>query len=211
MSTYLISKMGKGNSFSATCKIRLDGLPKTDPLEAKIDTGCSTTLISLNLLYPKKTEDELKQLALQIFEEAIKDKRISVGYGVESIAGTAKKVSTPEEALEDTHARAILKCTNLEVGGCMLGTHEIRVSYKIKNKALIGMGVMRDMCTYIGPYNGGTFLVSSRKAFFNTEKLMKAIVKKLKQPENPDAEYIDYSEEDIRANYIQHKLKNQSE
>lgn len=116
--------------------------------DALIDTGCTHSLISANLINIYLSEDE----RLRDKERAIRQNPHSLGRGVESTEKQFKSINemTMQEKLDCLNIKVYETFRDIRIGNILIGDKRLSVSYDYGGNTLIGMELLKDWDIHIG-------------------------------------------------------------
>lgn len=189
---YIRSVLDK-NKF--TCKLSFNFEGKSDidlvEIDAILDTGCSHSHISADLIYIFFSDEE----RLNTKEKFMSKRYKSIGIGVES---NVKVYNTNVNDINNPRIMINQKCYNVNVNELCIGNYYLNVSYDTSKVALIGMSILKDWDVHIGknknnetvfigcPYNqlNQEYYLALEKEFGIKENINAAIVNNLSKNSN---------------------------
>lgn len=175
------------NKFLCRLSFNFEGKSDSDLVEidALIDTGCSHSHISADLVYIFFSDEEI----LNTKYKYMKTRHKSIGIGVES---NGKSNNMNPNDINNPRIMIGQKCYNVNINGVHIGNHYLNVSYDTSKVALIGMSILKDWDIHIGknkqgetvflgcPYNqlNQEYYLALENEFELSENLNSAIINK---------------------------------
>ena len=113
----------------------------------KIDTGCTTTLISADSIFPShKALEKARDADIEYYlKNGIPFK---LGRGVDS-ASVIAQPNDYDQAKNHRNLRFAKRITNVAIDGCLVGDFNINTNYAIQSKKLIGMDMISTLDMHI--------------------------------------------------------------
>ena len=139
---YIISRMvGKSQKFLVNISFEINGHEVS--AQGILDTGCSKSLISANLIYDhynyskNAVDDAIGFLAGKV--------KAYPSFGVEGDPKSYKYPKTLDQTLKDPNLRFPKSVNKLTINGYELGDIELSITYTVKNLNLIGMDIQLNL------------------------------------------------------------------
>lgn len=138
------------NKFTCKLSFNFEGKSAIDLVEidAILDTGCSHSHISADLIYIFFLDEERLKTKAEFMNKRPK----SIGTGVES-NGKLNNIDTND--INNPRIMISQKCYNVNINGVCIGNHYLHVSYDTSRVALIGMSILKDWDIHIGKNKQG--------------------------------------------------------
>lgn len=138
------------NKFVCRLSFNFEGKYDIDlvDIDAILDTGCSHSHISADLIYIFFSEEE--RLGTKGKYMRIRPK--GIGTGVES---NGKLNNTDTNDVNNPRIMISQKCYNVNINGVYIGNRYLNVSYDTSRVALIGMSILKDWDIHIGKNKQG--------------------------------------------------------
>lgn len=138
------------NKFVCRLSFNFEGKSDTDLVEidAILDTGCSHSHISADLVYIFFSDEE----RLNTKDKYMRTRPKGIGTGVES---NGKLNSLDTNDINNPRIMISQKCYNVSINGVYIGNRYLNVSYDTSGVALIGMSILKDWDIHIGKNKHG--------------------------------------------------------
>lgn len=150
-----IKSILKDNSFQTLFSLNYNGKIISGN-NIYIDTGCTNTLISADILYGlnsnRHNENEIEKLRKELHGL----KAIALSSNIEHThgIGVSNLYSSDSNLLNDTSVRFREQVTNIEICGVKISNQKVNISYDSLDIAVIGMDIMKDWDIHIGKVTG---------------------------------------------------------
>lgn len=133
------------NKFMCKLSFNFEGKSDIDLVEidAILDTGCSHSHISADLIYIFFSDKE----RLKTKEKFMSKRPKSIGTGVES---NGKVNNTDANDINNPRVMISQKCYKVYINDICIGNRYLNVSYDTNQVALIGMEILKDWDIHIG-------------------------------------------------------------
>ena len=152
-------KLDYDNCFRSIISFKIDNTPFYT--KAVIDTGCSHSMVSADLIFKKSIIDQLEDA--EIYNYLQTKKRFIRAYGVTDEVIENDEITTFNQAKHNSTVRFPRPVTDIEIAGYNIGEGNISISYSTKGIALIGMNLLRNLYSFIGPSKGKVVYIAARK------------------------------------------------
>ena len=152
-------KLDYDNCFRSIISFKISNTPFYT--KAVIDTGCSHSMVSADLIFKKSIIDQLEDA--EIYNYLQTKRRFIRAYGVTDEIKENDVISTYDQAKHNSTVRFPRSVTDIEIAGYNIGDGNISISYSTKGIALIGMNLLKNLYSFIGPYKGKVVYLAARK------------------------------------------------
>lgn len=216
---YIAIELDECNTFRINMRFELFGKGLRIP-HACFDTGCNTTLISLD-----ETITNIKQTEL-LYDPSIK---VTLSFGVEGkqnknnieLQNMIKTINSvknqypdkniiqeklnniKDKALNNIHLRYIVNAQNILLNNMQIPDTEVLVAFNLFDSFLIGMNIIKQLRTQIYSIEKGTYLISTLNSN-NADQIIEEnlYIDLLEQTQN-----ITTDNSAVRANYIHKEIE----
>lgn len=160
----------KSKSFRAILTYKYGGVERVIR-NAVIDTGCTTSHFSANILLSTNNQQILKRAK---YNDLKTNKNAwSLGVGVDTHGKNIPYPKTLQDALNNPCVR-IKKCfKDIYIDGHYIGNKDVYISYDTTDVMLIGMDFIKEWDMHIGKSKEGLALLACNRWHINKEYLRK--------------------------------------
>lgn len=146
------TKSGIGGSFNAVATFKLDNISSLyNNVTAKIDTGCSVSVIPLAKYM--KNKQVLVKLKSQDIEAGV---RSIVSYGVETGNNRPPVPQTYQEKMDSSALKFEHNVSDFTINGVRINNNTLHVNYDRTGSILIGMDILKNWDVHMGTIDKAT-------------------------------------------------------